>query len=350
MKRELDMEDVVRLLNLDYPVGRESVNVVCPVCKRKKLNINYRLGAYNCPACGEFSGGVLDMWAYHRNIDAASKLEKHKKAAKDIYSYLSDSDIRIPSKRSSEVRLTESEHADDLTIDKVYRELLSMLTLSNAHHQDLKRRGLSDEAIRKGMYKSYPAIDMMPYCARLLEKGLILEGVPGFYKSDGTWTFRNLGKGYLIPTFNLSGMIQGLQLRSSSESASSKYLTVSSSGLKCGTRGRALPHIAKGYDSSKVIITEGPLKANIISELTGKTVIAVLGVNSLSEIPVILDKITCDEILIAYDMDRFKNEYVLKAQDKLKSIICEKHIPFRELIWDERFKGLDDYLVSKSET
>ena len=58
---------------------------------------------------------------------------------------------------------------------------------------------------------------------------------------------------------------------------------MSSRGLPGGHGAEGWVHIA-GQPSEQVILTEGPLKADVIHYLTGITVIAVPGVNSLNHL------------------------------------------------------------------
>ncbi|MDU8611526.1 hypothetical protein, partial [Collinsella aerofaciens] len=71
----------------------------------------------------------------------------------------------------------------------VYYDMLSHLTLSPKHHNDLLSRGLSEERISQNMYRSLPS----GTSARRLLAGMLsdfhdLEGIPGFYvDKDGFW-------------------------------------------------------------------------------------------------------------------------------------------------------------------
>ena len=97
---------------------------------------------------------------------------------------------------------------------------------------------------------------------------------------------------------------------------------------------------------TELILTEGPLKADVISSLTGYSVLAVPGVNSLSFLPQALfdlKKAGVMKILIAYDMDIRTNETVHKAEKRLMSLLSRAQIPHTVLYWDERYKGLDDW-------
>lgn len=99
----------------------------------------------------------------------------------------------------------------------------------------------------------------------------------------------------------------------------------------------------------RVILTEGPLKADIISQYTGLPVLAIPGVNAIS----LLERALYDlknaglrKILIAFDMDLYENIHVQNALDRLKNMLAAYRIPHSQLVWDKNYKGLDDYLVA----
>ena len=97
---------------------------------------------------------------------------------------------------------------------ETYQTLLSKLSLASDHRQNLHDRGLSDEMIERLGYKTTPVIGMKALAKQLMNEGLYLAGVPGFYKTDsGEWSFINEKRGILIPVREEHGSIQGLQIR-----------------------------------------------------------------------------------------------------------------------------------------
>ena len=91
----------------------------------------------------------------------------------------------------------------------VYYDMLSHLTLSPKHHNDLLSRGLSEERISQNMYRSLPS----GTSARRLLAGMLsdfhdLEGIPGFYvDKDGFWNISG-HSGLLVPYCTMDGYIQ----------------------------------------------------------------------------------------------------------------------------------------------
>ena len=106
-------------------------------------------------------------------------------------------------------------------------------------------------------------------------------------------------------------------------------------------------HSTPGVKESKdVILTEGALKADVIFALSGIPVVSVLGVTSTKFLPAFVkDNLVGKTVHIAFDMDSFKNSTVHKAEEALFDLFEENKVSYRRLIWDERKKGLDDYLA-----
>lgn len=99
------------------------------------------------------------------------------------------------------------------------------------------------------------------------------------------------------------GRIQGLQIRRDNVSRR-KFRWVSSIGKPDGCKAEGWVHIA-GSMRPTVILIEGPMKADIVHFLTGQTVIAVAGVNSLSQLESVLNNIRergVTKIMTAFDM------------------------------------------------
>jgi len=353
---DLTMAACIDLLGLRtrYTISDRASNNVCPVCgdsrnpRKKKLNINFQKGTFRCNKCG-FSGGILDFWAYHRDIPREDAWKDYWKVYHGIYDKKDQNGkVRVPPKTKV---LSEQEIPLDFDrIDKTYREFLNMLCLSKEHYENLKGRGLSDKAIKEGLYKTVPLTAVKAIPAKLIEKGYDLKGIPGFYKEKGIWKFLRYGDGFLIPSITTDGKICSLQLRKDNSSNGPRYMTVSTDGYEEGTKGVAFPSFNPGNgDFSKVIITEGALKGNIIACLSGYPVVSVLGVNSTGSLPDILktlqDKGT-SQLKIAFDMDYIGNKHVEEACDKLEEMIYRLGFRYSRLVWDPDYKGLDDYLAA----
>ncbi|MDD2268929.1 MAG: DUF3854 domain-containing protein [Eubacteriales bacterium] len=355
MANKISLRDAVYLLGLNFPTTETSVNVVCPVCgksnKSKKLNLDYQTNVYHCPKC-DLGGGVLDFWAFFRGITAATKSELYRLAAIDI----GKNQEGAKSKPIKEMKVEKRVDVDAAPLavrSKTYKGLLKHLTLTENHRNELKRRGLSDTAIVKGQYRSYPLVNLSGIAASLLSEGYVLDGVPGFYKKNDKWTMLEMTSGIFIPVMTGLVDIQGFQLRRDTleKEGDVRYLTWSTKFKTAGACSKAYVHFSKGVDENyrEVILTEGPLKANIITEFTGVSVIGIPGVNSVSFLPTYLDQLKAkglEKIYIAFDMDLYTNKYVRIALEKIKEILNSRRIRYSTLEWDHSYKGYDDYLLA----
>lgn len=332
------MVDVIPLLGLPTPpAGKNSFNLPCPCCddkpKGRHLNINLRKDVFRCPRCG-FSGGVLDLYAFYAKIPREKVLEELlDRKGQTLYP-------RQPLPEVEENPLTgvEERHA-------TYTALLQNLTLASDHRENLRSRGLSPEEIHRLGYKTTPVLGFSSLAKRLREKGLYLAGVPGFYKKQSQWTLKIPGRGILIPVRDIQGQIQGLQVRLDNVEKR-KFRWLSSNGLEEGCGAKTWVHLA-GEPRPLVLLTEGPMKADVIHFLTGQTVLAVAGVNSLSQLQPILKELRAagmEKIMTAFDMDYLTNPHVRAGQENLSALLAELGIPHGTYLWDPRYKGLDDYI------
>ena len=332
------MVDVIPLLGLPTPpAGKNSFNLPCPCCddkpKGRHLNINLRKDVFRCPRCG-FSGGVLDLYAFYAKIPREKVLEELlDRKGQTLYP-------RQPLPEVEENPLTgvEERHA-------TYTALLQNLTLASDHRENLLSRGLSPEEIHRLGYKTTPVLGFSSLAKRLREKGLYLAGVPGFYKNQSQWTLKIPGRGILIPVQDVQGQIQGLQVRLDNVEKR-KFRWLSSNGLEEGCGAKTWVHLA-GEPRPLVLLTEGPMKADVIHFLTGQTVLAVAGVNSLSQLKPVLEKLQAagmEQIMTAFDMDYLVNPHVQNGQENLTHLLEECGIAYGTYLWDPQYKGLDDYI------
>ena len=81
MELRYQMTDILPLLPIPQPPnGKSAYNIPCPLCDRagsreKHLNINLKRNVYRCPKCGQFQGGVFDLYAYYMGIPREKVLE-----------------------------------------------------------------------------------------------------------------------------------------------------------------------------------------------------------------------------------------------------------------------------------
>lgn len=336
------MTDIIPLIGIPYPPsGRSNYNIPCPCCddnpRKKHLNINLQKDVFRCPRCG-FSGGVFDLYAYYAGISRESVRE----------ALIARLDVRgnIPKPKPVQVKeVSECPLTDIEDRHATYSALLSRLSLASDHRENLLARGLNLEQIERLGYKTTPVVGMGVISKQLLADGFYLSGVPGFYRANDQWTFISEWRGILIPVRDLEGRIQGLQLRRDNATRR-KFRWVSSVGKPDGCGAESWVHIA-GEPRSVITLIEGPMKADIVHELTGQTVVAVAGVNALSHLEktlLMLRERGVRKVMTAFDMDFLKNPHVKNGDENLKALLVGIGYEYGSYLWNPDYNGLDDYV------
>lgn len=392
---------------LRYARNRESFNIPCPQCdvkgatSKNHLNVNLSRNRWRCPKCGAY-GNAVNYYAYVNTGDYrlstsayAKLIEELTVAMKGDAAYQQERERRRSSLPEWKP-IKSAEIASDEVLDKTFRTLLSWppLALTEAHRKMLIARGLDNEAIDRNGYRSLSTgIEMAPYIPAALKtmyqqkcwgnvrkslprlnkmsdmavmagitvatwlerQGCIMEGVPGFFKFEGRWCFLFPGKGIAIPTRNRAGQIVCLQARL--DSGNVRYMTISAKGLTLGVS----EHISRvhwplandpmpglsghGNRMTEVLITEGPLKADVALHLLRKrgncppiafaAIQGILNTNALMADCDELVKLGYKEVTNALDMDRLTNINVMRGSKRLRELLSEKGIKFHQMFWDE---------------
>ena len=351
---EIHITDIIPLIGIpDPPNGRPVYNISCPCCddnpRKKHLNINLNKDVFCCPRC-HFSGGVFDLYSHYSGVDRkhAREVLMEKLGLKDSGPSYEGSNqkqerrtITRPILQEIELPLTDIDARHE-----TYAALLGKLSLASDHRENLLSRGLTDEQIRTFGYKTMPVVGFSALAKQLQSEGYYLGGVPGFYHTkDGAWTFVQERRGILIPARDQDGKIQGLQIRLD-KIKKGKFRWISSIGKQDGCKAEGWTHMI-GEPKPTVLLTEGPLKADVIHYITGQTVIAVPGVNSLKHLKETLEYLQSQgttKVMTCFDMDYLKNPHVRDGYYNLANILAEVGIEYGTYLWDPQFKGLDDYV------
>lgn len=312
-----------------------SADAQCPNCKHKTLHYDFARDVAACPACG-YGGGVVDTWAFLKGLHGS---DARKQAAKEIQQW----DLKISENNFKELKPKECKLASISKRNKVYSYLLANLQLEEKHRKNLIDRGLNESQIEEKGYKSLPKNRFFT------DKDC--SGVPGFYKENGKWYLVSLGSGFLIPERNSRGDIQGLQIRT--DKGKTKYFTLSSTDKPEGTSSSAFCHLSNYYNEplTEVILTEGPLKGDIINIKRKTPVLAIPGVSSQKNLTKALNELKKNGLkilFIAFDMDFYDKTSVQEALYKLRKKLSDMEIPYKQLIWDKTYKGLDDFMKSRT--
>ena len=338
------MWDIISLLGMPYPPsGKSAYYVQCPCCDdrpgKKHLNINLKKEVFRCPRCG-VSGGIFDLYALFTGIPRSD-------ARKSILARIGVAETTIKQEKPAQVKTKEECPLIDIDArHTTYSALLSKLSLAPDHKENLLNRGLTETDILRLGYKTTPIVGMTQIAKQLQTEGLYLAGVPGFYRDEnGTWTFIHEKRGILVPVRDMHGRIQGLQLRRDNVKKR-KFRWVSSTELTDGCKAEGWTHLV-GPVRPTLVLTEGPMKADVINALTGLTVLAVPGVNTLTQLEAMLTELRSEglaEIKTAFDMDFSYNHHVQNGYQNLLQLLGDMGFRYGTYLWDPAYKGLDDYI------
>lgn len=351
------LQDVAHLCGIPIRGDKASEYITCPFCgRKKKMNLNYTKGQYNCPACGE-GGHMLKLFAKLNGMSSSSNGEitnEIKRRLNIDYKPATPYKIR-------DIIIRDDVHEDtsmNIDLDKmlhyhsVYKSFIDKLCLSEIHREKLYNRQIDDKDIEHWQFKSVPLFGYKRFCKELIEEGLELEGIPGFYYDYDSWSININPKttGIIIPTYNILGYIEGLQIRLDRPFGKTKYLWISSDGKYKGTAVKAIPFFVKGIrKNDSLIITEGAFKAIIPNKIWGYSILGIAGVNNQKEIKRIIPVIKqlgYTKIIEAFDADFRFNDKVARAKEQLKSMMIEYGFTYETFEWDyEKGKGLDDYAI-----
>ncbi|MCR4804427.1 MAG: hypothetical protein K5981_02135, partial [Clostridia bacterium] len=380
----VNINRVVELLGIasSTQVRNTSYRTRCPICggtNTTKMIIDPPSGRWYCFGCGRH-GRAVDLYSFVVYGKGCESKDEFKKLIKEIEEKVGGEGFD-PFERIKPEDFNEHEVAPDKDLNAVYTAMLhlDLLKLVDEDLENLKKRGLSDEAIKRNEYASiaepvfleakkyfkeakelqkheqncrkFQKTSLKNICVgrlisdELIKQGLKLEGVPGFYKVCGKWIYV-VTEGLLIPVRSISGKVIGIQTRQRDEKTSKgglRYITLSSKEYPNGTPFKSRPHFPlagqKALAEHRVGFTEGPLKADIAAEYSDYQYIALLGVSSgIKIIPTVaeyLAKQGTTEMLDCFDMDRLTNPGVAKISLEIHEALKEKGVKVITRLWDE---------------
>lgn len=360
----IDVVDTALVCGLDIKpgtLGNEEVEARCPYCNdykyRMYLSHKRDNAAFWCHNCGT-GGSAVTLYA---DFNPEGKRLTHYAAYKELLAHpdIRCDEVPIENKKYSTGKIRPLHERSE-----IYLEFLKLLDLEERHYTNLFNRGLSDEMINGNMYRSIPT-DYFKQQKALneLTKRYDLSGIPGFYTKNNKWKIANCKhSGILIPVADKDNMIQGLQIRldepppkiiempdgSKAEKAGDRFRWFSTGGnyYENGTGISSYIHIVGDQSSDTVYITEGPMKADVASYLSGgKLFIGLTGVQNVRYLADVVSTLKPRRIVECIDMDCRTNPHVQRAQSKIRSIcatLCEEYKLFT---WPIEQKGIDDYLL-----
>jgi ribosomal protein L37AE/L43A len=390
MKKEYPILDIVELLGIPHKeICGDNFYCRCPLCgtKRFTLNVDIRRNIWRCNRCGKSGGsiGLYTLVTYNQPYDKSMRETVMPELERRLGLDSETPAIRKP--RMLDTTIVRSQYPDisDYSLNILHQQLLNIpqLALNPTDRQSLLDRGLSEAQIEKNQYRSFrtdsvknavPASWPQKYEAEgwksiqaqnpvlekltkwqlltclwvgqcLVDASLKPEGMAGAFKfrtpSGSYWGVR-LMDGILIPIRNALGEIVALQVRSVRKKGG-KYMLISSKNMPCGRIGKTRIHhpLANGEgnrkDSDTVLLTEGPLKADVYCHLApdaSHKVLALVGVNCTSQLKQELQEMHATTVFEAFDMDKLLNPSVLSAAKKIRQICTEEQYAFYNVFWD----------------
>ena len=324
---------------------REEVEASCPFCGdhgagKYHLSLNTNTDQYRCNLCGAYGNSVT----LYAKLKGVGNKEAYQELSRECKVYPMPSQPVSQNTEQPPVSL-EVRHA-------VYSAMLEHLTLLPRHEDNLLERGLSKERIAQNQYRSMPESDSARrLLATLLHScGHELLGMPGFRTYYNEWTLSG-PNGFLIPVRNKDGLIQGMKIRLDDEAdPNRKYRWLSSRSMPNGTRSYSWVHVTGNPNSKRAFLTEGPLKGDVASYLSGDALfICIGGVNAIHGLKDTLIDLGVTEAVEAMDMDQMVNPHVRKAVQAIRNEVRSiKGLKYTKYTWDPAYKGVDDYLLSKA--
>lgn len=388
--------DICRLEGVDIPnSGRSKCFVTCPVCGKKNLHLDFQKDLFKCfTASCETKGGVLHFYRYLEGREELSFGEARAAIMESLFGVSNtkteEERMRIQNslrERRLQAKASEIPQASLRNLrdrDETYSKLLDLLNLAPDHLSDLLNRGFLKDDIIKRRYKTVPLSAYEEYPLKLLEAGLYLDGVPGFFKNEkGKWELRKSKRGFMVPIMSRNNLIQGFQIRKDERLLRSwpkkdkdshyvldenklkvmekekKYQWLSSRDLPYGSGPNGFIHYACDFERDKngvyvprlsfdggIVLTEGGVKGDIFKGKTNYPALCVPGVScqaALEKELYYLKQFGFKKIYSGYDMDYQTNPDVCKALVESYKLILKYGFVIKRLRWSSTDNGIDDH-------
>jgi hypothetical protein len=242
-------------------------------------------------------------------------------------------------------------------LDRAYQALFDSLPLDRADRAALRARGLTDAAIEVNGYATLP-LQGRAYLARRVIDVVgedVARAVPGI-----VWKTNDAGRGWwsvggspglLIPARDVLGRIVAVKVRRRELAAGQPrylYLTSSARGGASAESALHVPLAARAMrdlGAERLVITEGELKADVATALSGWPVVSIPGVGAWRGAIALAVTSGARVVAVALDMDARTNPIVARVQRELVLALRARVERVELWRWDPRFKGLDDYLA-----
>jgi hypothetical protein len=252
-----------------------------------------------------------------------------------------------PSASTRVLKFRERACATPDTRHAAYDYLLGQWHLSPAHADNLRARGLTEEAVARNLYSTVPNESRKHEICTEVGKRVTLSGVPGFVQlAEGAWSIAADPGDMVIPCRDHQGRIIALCRRTNDPAAKYKWTS-----CKQSPSGAPVHHAERWHVTLRpcLYLIEGTLKADVVASMLNFTCIGLpgaaavpagLGTDLRDQYPTALSA------FIAYDADVTRNAHVAAGRERLTENLRAAGFRVRYIEWSEAdAKGLDDLLL-----
>jgi hypothetical protein len=331
----------------------------CPVCdgEKKGCRLNNNTGLYHCLTDNpnpNFTFLKHDKINFGMYIEAALKAEQNaEKLAERKRQQKIDNRIRLD--REAKERAQSLSAVDR---DREIRKLLNQLTLTPEHRAELRRRGLSEEQIKDGMFRSVGRYQKL--------QTPVSTSLAGVSAETNGRSLVGGESGYICPVWNSDGLIICWQLRLD-EDKDCKYKWPTSrwpkrpNGPTSHQQNGEMPvtvcrPTVLNTDIDAINTAEGILKPKIAAELSGKVFIGAAGGNFASSAKSFkqeLDKLSAEFgtkiVRLNADAGSTANPNVMREYRKTYKLLTDWGYELRIAWWGQLEKSagdIDDILAA----
>ena len=187
----------------------------------------------------------------------------------------------------------------------------------------MQNRGLNDDDIDRRGYRSLPIGGRAELAQQVVDflGSELCSHVPGWYIKDGSWGLAGAA-GTLIPVRDLKNRIIALKVRAD-DGDGPKYSSISSYNHGGAGAGAHIHVPLFDGDCSTVRVTEGELKADVATSLSGILTLGLPGVTNYRQVIPILKDLGASTVLLAIDADAREKKPVARAMAGLAKDLSE---------------------------
>lgn len=311
--------------------------------------------AKRCPVCER--AGWCQVARDGRTVlckRVASPVERESRDGSTYWVHHLDGAARAPRVRDDAPAPSALRASADVR-HAAYRAVLDALTLSPAHRDNLRARGLDEASIARGAYRTLE-LRGRAALARVIVDAVgeqLAAGVPGIARAEAegrSWLTLKGASGLLVPVRDLEGRIVALKVRRDDAGGGPKYLSLSSASHGGASAENAVhvPTFAARDPGGELLVTEGELKADVATLLARRPVLSVPGVGAWRLALPVVAALRPGRVLVAFDSDAIDNPDVATAAERLLRALRNAGVRAALHTWPAAHgKGLDDLLLRR---